>query len=353
MNMLCRACVWKDCEKATGKWTTEGEIHSPSSDDTSSEEGVGIMLKLFRLLVISLAIASAVLAQNPFAENLVANGNFNQGSLAGWTEAGPDTIPTWHGAPPVPAQVFSDAAPMHVTEIRYYNQGGRHIVRTAIASTVGAYDKYSMGWTLSGATTMGYPWINQVIRVAPGTYTATVSWRVVAGHETAADRAAANNPSKPAEPAPAPAPAKADAKAKTTATPNAPKPEVAKPVEAPKPPAVPRTIGGVFIINTDKDINAYTDKGSVFTGVVWNDESKGKWLTKTADNIKFTTHTGYIEVRLQLLPATSKYIVFDRFKQNTDCDYVAFDDVVLQLTPVEPQQATAEPQQTPAEPAKQ
>jgi len=311
------------------------------------------MLKLFQLLAVLLVTASAVLAQNPYMENLVANGNFNQGSLAGWTEAGPDTIPTWHGAPPVPAQVFSDGAPMHVTEIRYYEQGGRHIVRTAIASTVRAYDKYSVGWTLSGATTMGYPWISQVIRVAPGTYTATVSWRVIAGHETAADRAAANTPPKPAEPAPAPAPAKSDAKVKTTASPNASKPETVKPAETPKPPDVTRTIGGALIINTDKDINAYSDKGSVFTGAVWNDESKGKWLTKTANDVNITTLTGYIEVRLQLLTPGSKYVVFDRLKQNTDCDYVAFDDVVLQLTPVEPQQATAEPQQPPAEPAKQ
>lgn len=311
------------------------------------------MLKLFQLLVVSLVIASTVLAQNPYMENLVANGNFNQGSLAGWTEAGPDAIPTWHGAPPVPAQVFSDSAPMHVTEIRYYEQGGRHIVRTAIASTVRAYDKYSVGWTLSGATTMGYPWISQVIRVAPGTYTANVSWRVVAGHETAADRAAVNNPTKPAEPAPTPVPAKTDAKAKTPATPKASTSETAKPAEAPKPPAVPRTIGGAFIINTDKDINAYSDKGSVFTGAVWNDESKGKWLTKTANDVKITTQTGYIEVRLQLLTPGSKYVVFDRLKQSTDCDYVAFDDVVLQLTPVEPQQAATESQEAPAEPAKQ
>jgi hypothetical protein len=296
------------------------------------------MHRLLPAIMATLALTAAmpIFCQTPFTENLVANGNFNLGDLTGWTEAGPQTIPSWHGAPPVPAQVFSNSAPMHVTEIRYYEQGDRHIVRTAIAYTVKAYDEYSVGWTHSGATTMGYPWISQVIRVAPGTYLANASWRVVAGHEAAdvgkfspkqyghSSREVSAIPSK-VKPG-------ADFQ-------NSPKTrKETNPPGQSKTSTTARTIGGALIINTDKDINAYSDKGSVLTSIVWNDESQGKWLLKSANDLKITTLTGYIEVRLQLCVPESKYLVFDRFKQSTSYDYVAFDDVVLQLTPVEPQE---------------
>lgn len=211
-----------------------------------------------------------------FGANLLVNGGFETGDLDGWTEAGPSTITTWQGAKPVPLQVFRDTAPMFVAEVYNSPTGSRHIRRAGMASSVKPMKDYSAGWTLAGSPQMGYPWISQIVRVAPGKYRLSASWDVLVAN------------------------GKTDAKGKQ--------------------------LGCAFMVNLDSDLNTFVPEGKALNVVVWDNDSKGKWVHRSVTDHQIETKTGYIEVRLQMKIDQNAVIPTSQFGS------VAVDNIRLDLT---------------------
>lgn len=230
------------------------------------------------LFLVPLLTASSL----PAAANIVVNGDFETGDLAGWTEAGPKTISSWRGADPVPAQVFSKAAPAYIAEVYVSPSGSRHIKRAGLARNLEPKEGYSVGWTRAGLGQMGHPWISQIVRIAPGKYSLSVSWDCAAWNGFAGARRETRHQA-----------------------------------------------GGALILNTDSDLNTYGTEGKLATLTVWDDESKGKWVSKLSKNLQVDTKTGYIEVRLQMLINNTELLPASSF------EYVAFDNVSLEFTPVQ------------------
>jgi len=224
-------------------------------------------------------LALSLMASPLLAENLLYNGNFETGDLTSWTEAGPN-IPQWHGASPVPAQIFHTKSPMFISEIFHQDRGRRIIRRHGMAEQPVARYNWSLGWTRSGSRLMGFPWVSQRIHVSPGKYLVSVKWDVVAG-STVENQG-------------------------------------------------PQTVGGILMVLADDKLNACTTDDLGIRRTTWNNESNGKWVTRSFEAVPLQTRTGYIEVRLQMWDHNDQDIKLP------DYQFVAFDNVELHLTPVGP-----------------
>lgn len=218
--------------------------------------------------------------------NMIVNGDFETGDLHGWVEAGPDTVPRYetHGAGdgplgplPTPAQVFNSAAPLYILEQYDEPEGVRHVRAIGLASDIAPKSGYSCGWTRTGLDKTNYPWIRQILRVAPGRYLVNASWDVICWAGAG----------------------KADRQA----------------------------LAGILFVHVDDQVNWYTLKENALRRTVWNTESNGKWVHKEVKDHPIETATGNIEVRLMILHGNEDPIV------PPDFEYVAFDNVVFDLTP--------------------
>lgn len=243
---------------------------------------------LILLCVVALAAPLA-------AENLVAEGDFENGDLRGvlprwwqkheyepypmnvppgWTEAGPDTVKGWQGGAPVPVQFFRENAPMYMYELSTDENGIRHTKRVAVAREIPAKTGYAVGWTLTGSTEQGQPWISQIIHTQPGKYLMNASWDVlVRGSSTGS-----------------------------------------------------RTLGA-FVVNVDQYVERYEVEKPAFRRDVRTAQSRGKWLSQSVKDYPIETKTGGIELRLMFVEQGKSPIPREAYS----C--VAFDNIVLELTP--------------------
>ncbi|MCL6628209.1 MAG: hypothetical protein K6U00_01240 [Armatimonadetes bacterium] len=243
-----------------------------------------------------LLLAVTILTSASWSANMLKNGDFETGDLAGtlppwwgpdltekyfmhrapgWIEAGPDTVKGWVGDAPIPAQVFKADTPLYVINATYHPTGERCMKRITLAKAITPKDGYSFGWTISGQDANGPVWVTQVLRVTPGKYLMNASWDVLVLNQSSTEK---------------------------------------------------EQTAGVFAINTDTGIGRLFTSGASFSKAVWNGDSKGRWISQSVKNQPFETKTGMLEVRL-LCVEKSADIPADEFS----C--VAFDNVVLELVP--------------------
>lgn len=244
------------------------------------------MLILFCVVALTASLA---------ADNLVAEGDFENGDLRGvlprwwqkheyepypmnippgWVEAGPDTVKGWQGGAPVPVQFFRENAPMYVYELTTDEKGIRHRKRVAVAREVPPKTGYSVGWTLSGSTEQGRPWISQIIYVPPGKYLMDASWDVLA-----------------------------------------------------RGPSADSRTSGVFMVNVDQYVERYEVESPAFRREMRSIQSRGRWRSQSVKDYPIETKTGGIEVRLMFVERGSSPIPKDAYS----C--VAFDNITLELKP--------------------
>lgn len=245
------------------------------------------------MLIILCVVA---LAMPALAENLLSNADFEHGDLAGvlprwwtkqeadryplgippgWTEAGPKTVGSWQGGAPVPLQFFTKNAPMYVHELSFDDRGEQRAKRVAVALHPVAKTGYSIGWALAGLNAMGHPYVSQMITIPPGKYLLKASWDVAVDNQL--------NPGKRHQTA------------------------------------------GVFQVNVDQWVGQYDVPKPAFEKVVWNEDSKGKWLSQAVNGHLIETRTGGIEVRLMFRELGNAPIPADKYS------FVAFDNVVVEL----------------------
>lgn len=251
-----------------------------------------------RLSILAITVLVAVSHAQAVNLFLLANGDFEYGDLRGtlprwwqpeelerypmelapgWVEASSATVPGWKGAAePVPVQLFCQSAPMYVYGIYPDDGGQRHVKRIGIARTPTPRNGYSLGWTLAGSGIHECSWIRQTVHIAPGKYLMDASWEVIVFNPSSSDK---------------------------------------------------RTDAGMFIVNTDEAIGHADFEAPTFARTVWNTESAGKWLKKAILRTPIETKTGWVEVRLVFRHNGSRAIPEDKY-----C-YVAFDDIVVELTP--------------------
>lgn len=220
------------------------------------------------------------------AANLVVNGDFETGDLRGWVEAGNATIPRYATHPawagPVssmrtPAQVFSAEVPLYVYEFYDDGDGMRHMRMSALAHEIKPKAGYSVGWTRTGVGGLNFPWISQVLRVAPGRYLLNASWDVMSMSSSR---------------------------------------DVERMVAA-----------GIFAVHADDRVNEYTMQETKLRQTVWNTESRGEWVSRSVKDFPIETNSGLIEVRLMVYHGDGTNLVLP------DYETVAFDNVVFDLTP--------------------
>lgn len=229
-----------------------------------------------RILLISLLLTSIMTAR--CVGNLLYNGDFETGDLTRWTPSKPAYFtPLWEqmGKPPTPPQVFCDNAPMYVYQIA---NGGKYLRRIGIADNCKSKSGYSVGWTRTGGPEMGYPFVSQILQVAPGKYKVEASWDVVAWHLGLRDR--------------------------------------------------PMAVGGIFMVNVDDRVMEQTTNEIVLRRTTWNHESKGQWIHKEVKDFPIETKTGIVEVRLQMWDHNDEPIPESVY------EYVAFDNVIFRLIPI-------------------
>lgn len=227
-------------------------------------------------MLISLLLMGIVIAR--CVGNLLYNGDFENGDLTCWTPSKPAYFTSlWEqmGKRPTPPQVFCDKAPMYVYQIA---NGGKYLRRIGIADDCKSKSGYSVGWTRAGGPEMGYPFISQILQVAPGKYKVEASWDVVAWHLGLRDR--------------------------------------------------PMAVGGIFMVNVDDRVMEQTTNEIVLRRTTWNHESKGQWIHKEVKDFPIESKTGIVEIRLQMWDHNDEPI------PETVYEYVAFDNVVLRLIPI-------------------
>lgn len=245
--------------------------------------------------IVRFAIA-LLLVGSVSAGNMIVNGDFETGDLYGWEEEGPSWYP-WmfhaQGTPPLPAQVFSADAPMTIMSVTYGEAGIRHMRRAGIVENAapkpGSGGKYAVGWARTDWEHIGYPWISQTFKVAPGKYLMNASWDVAAWNSRFPD-------------------------------------DTLEGLAA----------AGMFMVFIDDHVDEYTQDSGTFNEVVWNRESEGKWLTESISNLPIETKTGKIEIRLQYWPL--KWSVWTPKRRPLTFfphyEWVAFDNIYVDLTPV-------------------
>lgn len=238
-----------------------------------------------RLLVL---ILLAGLAAIPCcAENLIVNGDFETGDLTGWIDASPETVPQFAtkgafrakmGYFPPPTQVFSADAPMYIGEMYSDANGVRRMRNIGLAEEVKPRGKYAVGWTRTGEGKVNYPWISQILHVAPGRYLMNASWDVaVRGGGT--------------------------------------KPHL-------------ESMAGLIGIFVDGQIHRWVRSDSRLRPMVWHNDSKGGWITHTPfEGYPIETSTGRIEVRLLCFHGNERDIA------PPDFEFVAIDNIYFSLTP--------------------
>ncbi|MGB9588952.1 MAG: hypothetical protein ACPL7O_12295, partial [Armatimonadota bacterium] len=163
-------------------------------------------------------------------------------------------------------------------ELSFDDRGEQRAKRVAVALHPVAKTGYSIGWALAGLNAMGHPYVSQMITVPPGKYLLRASWDVSVDNQL--------NPGKRHQ------------------------------------------TGGVFQVNIDQWVGQYDVPKPAFEKVVWNEDSKGEWVSQAVNGHLIETKTGGVEVRLMFRETGRDIIPAEKYS------FVAFDNIFVDLIPV-------------------